>query len=117
MSLPARAAPLAPFPSEGPVHEKRAHPRVPIDVTVRCEINDGPALTGVAKDISLGGMFIESSETPPFGSQVTIVGRFPSGELRLPGAVRWNKPGGFGVQFGLLGAKETHAIAKMLAVK
>ena len=71
----------------------------------------------MAKDISLGGMFIEAAESPPFGSQVTIATRLPSAEVRLVGVVRWNKPDGFGVQFGLLGAKETHAIAKMLTGK
>jgi type IV pilus assembly protein PilZ len=70
----------------------------------------------VAKDISVGGMFVECSETLSFGAQVTIIGTLPGspGELRLPGVVRWAKPGGIGVQFGLLGARETHAIARLL---
>jgi hypothetical protein len=34
--------------------------------------------------------------------------------MKLPAVVRWNKPGGFGVQFGLLGAKETHSLAQLL---
>jgi type IV pilus assembly protein PilZ len=33
----------------------------------------------------------------------------------LPGIVRWVKPGSMGVQFGLLGARETYAITEMLA--
>jgi hypothetical protein len=28
--------------------------------------------------------------------------------------VRWSKPGGFGVQFGLLGAQVTHVIVSMI---
>jgi type IV pilus assembly protein PilZ len=35
-------------------------------------------------------------------------------DLRLPGIVRWAKPDGFGVQFGSLGARETHAISELL---
>jgi len=64
--------------------------------------------------VSLGGMFIEAAETPAFGTQLTIVTRLGGMDAKLPGVVRWAKPGGFGVQFGLLGARETHAIALML---
>jgi type IV pilus assembly protein PilZ len=44
------------------------------------------------------------------------VGRFTGtkGDLRLPAIVRWTKPDGFGVQFGSLGARETHAISQLL---
>jgi hypothetical protein len=98
------------------VQEKRVHPRVAIDVEVSCVLKDGGAIPGIAKDISMGGMFIESGDSVSFGTQVTIVGRLPGGEgdSKLPGVVRWAKPGGFGVQFGLLGARETHAIARLL---
>ena len=99
------------------MQEKRSHPRVPIHFTVRCELKDGTAFDGVAKDISVGGMFIECGHAaPPFGTQITIVGELPGSgsSARLPGIVRWAKPGGLGVQFGLLGARETHAITKLL---
>jgi hypothetical protein len=41
--------------------------------------------------------------------------RFPGtkAELRLPAIVRWATPDGFGVQFGSLGARETHAISEL----
>jgi Tfp pilus assembly protein PilZ len=98
------------------VEEKRVHPRVSIDVDVTCEIKDRRAVSGVARDISLGGMFIESEERLLFGAELTIVARIPGtdSDARLPGIVRWNKPGGFGVQFGLLGARETHAITNLM---
>ncbi len=98
------------------MEEKRVHPRVPINVDVSCERKDGPAVSGVAKDLSLGGMFIESEQAVEFGTDLTIVTRLPgaSGDSRLPAVVRWAKPGGFGVQFGLLGARETHAITSLL---
>jgi hypothetical protein len=35
-------------------------------------------------------------------------------DLRLPAVVRWVKPGGFGVQFGLLGAFETHVLSELM---
>jgi c-di-GMP-binding flagellar brake protein YcgR len=99
------------------LQEKRSHARVSIEFTVRCELKDGTAFEGVAKDISLGGMFVGCSHAPlPFASQISIIGQIPgtSSDARLPAIVRWTKPQGFGVQFGLLGARETHAIAKLL---
>ena len=70
---------------------------------------------GRAKDISVGGMFIESETAVTFGTEVIIVLRLPNtkADSRLPGTIRWLKPGGFGVQFGLLGARETHAISEL----
>lgn len=98
------------------MQDKRSHPRVTVDTTVSCEVRSGAPFAGMAKDISIGGMFVESTEVLPFGTEITIVGRFPGAkaDLRLPGIVRWNKPTGFGVQFASLGARETHAISELL---
>jgi hypothetical protein len=38
-------------------------------------------------------------------------------DVELPGVVRWSNEGGFGVQFGLLGARETHSIARILSAR
>jgi type IV pilus assembly protein PilZ len=85
-------------------------------VPVTCEVSGGVTFSGISKDISVGGMFIDSSEQPSFGTQLNIVLRLPNTKVdaRLPGVVRWLKPDGFGVQFGLLGARETHAISELL---
>ena len=98
------------------MEDKRVHPRVSVDSQIMCEQRDAAPFAGLAKDISIGGMFIESSEILPFATEITIVGRFPGvkAELRLPAIVRWAKPTGFGVQFGSLGARETHAISELL---
>ena len=98
------------------MQDKRVHPRVIVDTVVSCEVKDAAAFAGMAKDISIGGMFIEATVVPPFGTEVTIVGRFPGtkADMRLPGIVRWAKPGGFGVQFGSMGARETYAISELL---
>jgi type IV pilus assembly protein PilZ len=79
-------------------------------------VSGGTTINGRAKDISLGGMFIESEVAVTFGTEVMIVLRLPKGKAdsRLPAVIRWIKPGGFGVQFGLLGARETHAITELL---
>lgn len=98
------------------MHDKRSHPRVPLTVEVTCEVSGGASILGRAKDISVGGMYIESETQVSFGTQVSIVLRLPNtkADARLPAVIRWIKPGGFGVQFGLLGARETHAISELL---
>ena len=98
------------------MEDKRVHPRVVVDLEVSCEPKAGPAFTGLAKDISVGGMFVETSGTMAFGGELTIVVRLPSAktDFRLPAVVRWVKPGGFGVQFGLMGARETHALTELM---
>jgi PilZ domain-containing protein len=98
------------------LEDKRLHPRVPIDVTMTCEAPNVPSFEARAKDISVGGMFLESNSQPAFGTELTMVGRLPGGkkDVRLPAVVRWNKPHGFGVQFGLLGALETHIISELM---
>lgn len=98
------------------MQEKRVHPRVTVEIPVVCETQAGESIAGVMRDISLGGIFVEAATSPPFGAAVTVVGALPGlpAEAKLPGVVRWGKPGGFGVQFGLLGARETHAITNIL---
>jgi type IV pilus assembly protein PilZ len=51
-----------------------------------------------------------------FGAQVNVYARLPgqAEEMTLPGVVRWATPKGFGVQFGLLGARVTHALVQFL---
>jgi hypothetical protein len=98
------------------VQDKRSHPRVPLSVDVVCEVVEGAPILGRSRDISVGGMFIESEAQVTFGTEVIIVLRLPNTKAnsRLPGVIRWLNPGGFGVQFGLLGARETHAISELL---
>ena len=97
------------------MQDKRVHPRVIIDTLVSCELSGAITFTGLAKDISIGGIFIESNEIVQFGTEITIVARLPGTkvDMRFPGIVRWTKPAGFGVQFGSLGARETHAISEL----
>jgi len=101
------------------VEDKRAHGRVPLNLRMSCERVGGTAFEVLAKDISLGGMYIESEVGVTFGTELTFVGRLPGAkaESRLPAVVRWTKPGGFGVQFGLLGALETHIISQLMKPK
>lgn len=97
------------------MHEKRQHPRVVVDLPVRCEPEGLPAFEAVARDISIGGVFIETEQLPPFGTAIKVNLALPGiPEAQLPGTVRWTNPGGIGVQFGLFGARETHAITTLM---
>jgi c-di-GMP-binding flagellar brake protein YcgR len=73
-------------------------------VEVTCEVKGGTAIQGRSRDISIGGMFIESETPVSFGLDVVVHIRLPNtkAESLLPGTV------------GLLGARETHAISELL---
>jgi hypothetical protein len=97
------------------VTDLRKHHRVPVRIAVTCIPGEGEAFEGSVKDISLGGMFVESEVRPAFASKVTLVLRgVAARELQLPAVVRWSERHGFGVQFGLLGAYATHAILELV---
>jgi hypothetical protein len=98
------------------VQEKRVHNRAPISLDISCEDDAGNVFVGSTRDISMGGMYVESESSPAFGAKVTILCHLPgaTAPTRLPAIVRWAKPDGFGVQFGLLGAKETHLLANLM---
>lgn len=97
------------------MHEKRRHPRVAVQVPVSCEAEGRASFNGIVVDVSVGGLYIEAQFVPSFGAELVLVGDFPGAPgLRLPAVVRWVKPGGFGVQFGLLGAKETHTLTAIM---
>jgi type IV pilus assembly protein PilZ len=95
--------------------ELRRSPRVPLGQGVEfwTEGPDGPVVgTGRAKDISIGGTFIETDAPFPPGTEVVVHLVLPERRraMDLPAIVRWTARDGIGVQFGLLGARETHEI-------
>ena len=98
------------------MHEKRAYSRSVVRIPVTCTTEGGANLSGFTRDISTGGVFIEGSEIPAFGTRVTLVLDAPGlSDLKIPGIVRWTKVDGFGLQFQLLGARETHALALIVS--
>ena len=95
--------------------EQRKHQRVPVSFKVTCVEGDASSFEGLARDLSVGGLFVESERTLPFGTSLTVVTKSLSArELRLPAIVRWAASGGFGIQFGLLGAYATHVIVDLV---
>jgi hypothetical protein len=99
------------------VHEKRRHFRKLLNLDVEFNVGEGPRQSGICRDFSFGGAHIDTTTPAPFGANVMLYLRLKgaSVESALPGIVRWVKPGSMGVQFGLLGARETYAITEMLA--
>jgi hypothetical protein len=98
------------------VLELRRHNRAPLDVSVEFASKGSPErIAGRAKDISLGGMFIETDKPLPFSAELVVHVLLPAQKapFALPGVVRWNRDGGMGVQFGMIGARETHAITEL----
>lgn len=96
--------------------EQRRYARAPIDSPATFSVKGKTdRMQGLAKDISVGGMFIETPTPAAFGADVIVHVTLPGGDgpVALPGVVRWVRDGGMGVQFGLLGAVETHVITEI----
>lgn len=96
--------------------ELRRHQRAPIDVAVEFVAKGGSERTaGRARDISVGGMFIETAASVRFSSELVVHITLPGQKAPfvLPGVVRWSGKDGMGIQFGLIGARETHAITEL----
>lgn len=98
------------------VIEQRRYTRTPIDAPLVFFVKGQPARRqGVAKDIALGGMFVETDAPAPFNAEIVVHLQLPGAEevRAMPGIVRWVSANGMGVQFGLLGAVETHLITEI----
>ncbi len=97
--------------------EHRQHPRKPIKLSVAFTPADGVRVEATCRDISLGGMFIETPAPSKYGAEVLVHLTFP-GLLQgtdVKSIVRWTEKGvGMGVQFGTMGARETHALVELL---
>jgi type IV pilus assembly protein PilZ len=100
---------------EQKLREKREYQRAPLDVTVKITSPEGREWETVSIDISVGGMFLGGLAPLETGSSVTLQFALARlGQVSLPAFIRWSAPSGFGVQFGLLGARETHAIGGLV---
>jgi len=98
-------------------HFRRTDPRYArrLDVEV---IADNRTFTATTGNISLGGVFLETSETSPLQSRLQIRFRIPTQPepIEVTGEVRWVEPGGanqaagMGVRFQGLRAREVWAL-------
>jgi len=96
------------------MREKRKHHRVSFEVELLMEAK-GEVFSARSVDISLGGMFVRGEQVPEIGTPVDLKLALPGvGSTTLPAFVRWRKEGGVGLQFGLIGPRETRAIGKLV---
>lgn len=97
--------------------EKRKHPRRSIESDVAFQLEDGTRVTARCRDLSLGGMFIETTISLSYGALLKVSLRLPGlkDETTVDSVVRWTTPMGMGVQFKQMGARETHALTVLLA--
>jgi type IV pilus assembly protein PilZ len=99
------------------VVDLRQYHRASVDVAVEFVVKGGGERTaGWARDLSVGGMYVQTAAPPPFGAELVVHITLPGQKaaFALPAVVRWTRAGeGMGVQFGLLGARETHAITAL----
>lgn len=96
--------------------EQRRHARSPIECPLFFSVKgQREPREGTARDLSLGGMFVETDQPAAFNDELIVRVVLPGAaeEVALPGRVRWVRDGGMGVQFGLLGAIETHLIIEL----
>ncbi len=96
--------------------EQRKYARAPIDTPLFFFVKgDTNEREGVGKDISIGGMAVETATPAAFGQDVIVQVSLPGSDdiLALPGVVRWVRGQVMGIQFGLLGALETHIITEI----
>jgi type IV pilus assembly protein PilZ len=95
--------------------DNRKHPRKAVEAAVAFQIGEGPRVDARCRDVSLGGMFIETTPPLPYGAKLRIYLPLPGLDAGIECVVRWAKPDGMGVQFGVMGARETHALTRLLA--
>jgi hypothetical protein len=98
------------------VPENRQHPRKQLHPPVAFQLGDAPRVDAECHDISLGGMFVQTPHVAPYGAKIRVFLTLPElkGEAVVDSIVRWSKPDGMGIQFGVMGARETYALTKLL---
>jgi uncharacterized protein (TIGR02266 family) len=72
---------------------RRAHPRVPADISVSLKAAGRPAIvSGVIKNISLGGIFVRIDDPLSFGTDIDLEFSLPAAAktMRCKGVVIWS---------------------------
>ena len=100
----------------GPVsEERRVQRRVALLLPVQFRTESQTVHDGTARDVSIGGMFVETDVRVAIATQLEMTLALPDDvSLTVPAVVRWSTAQGFGVQFGLLGAAATHTLVRLM---
>jgi PilZ domain-containing protein len=93
--------------------QERSSQRYPLKLDVEVEIG-GDKKHGQSRNISLGGMYIESSERLAMGARLKVRFQVPTQReaVDVGAIVRWTDGTGFGVQFDGLRARDVWALGK-----
>ncbi len=85
------------------------------DRRVEVEVGHGGETRAMwTRNMSLGGLFLETEARPPMGTKVTLRFRVPTQKepIEVGAVVRWADENGFGVQFDGLRARDVWALGK-----
>ncbi len=117
-------------PKDAPSHQKREFLRVP--TTLSAELadlhydNESAVRRAYVRNISGGGLFVETDRIPAMGSQVSfnLVVKTPPQILKLSGTVAWTNPSkskatpqGFGLKFGELSSEDQKKLQSIVALQ
>jgi uncharacterized protein (TIGR02266 family) len=93
---------------------KRQFERINAQLTV-CFANGDAVVEAKTRDVSLGGIFINTDRALPYGTVTTFEIDLPAlpAPATIEGTVRWSSTDGMGVQFHSLRARETWAINQL----
>lgn len=96
--------------------ERRRHVRKAVELPITYQVEGAEPETARVRDLSLGGAFVVTFDEPPFGAKVKLTLPLSAMTIEVDATVRWRKQDqGFGVQFGLLGAKATYHLTEFIA--
>jgi len=112
---------MRPRPNKAPAttatRDRRVHVRIPIRAAVTV---DGGAtrLCGWVRNLSIGGMFVETDRTLPTNVEVRVHTLMRDGarvhHLRTAAWVAWIAPDGMGLQFDRLAPEDYHFILRTI---
>ena len=94
--------------------EKRSHDRYAIQLDIVL-VQGETRHAGTTRDLSLGGTFVHTVAPLRFATEVTLQLTIASlkYEGEMPAVVRWNSPGGVGLAFRSLRARDVHAFNQL----
>ena len=96
----------------------REHPRKPCLINANYKIQDD-SYTSYILDISIGGVFIESSAKVPVGKDVLLKFSLQNRQqpFTLSGKIAWSSTRGFGVKFEPIGAHQSDILKSFISQK
>jgi Tfp pilus assembly protein PilZ len=98
---------------------RRSAERHAVELPVVVQKEDGSVIQAQARNLSIGGAYVETDAPASFGAKVVLRFSLPGlgAPAEIEATVRWTKPNGMGVQFGPTGAKLTYALTEFLRAR